>query len=148
MIEIGIFVGTVYGNALFLAEKVELFLKKQKHTVKLFKNPTFIEWEKYTDKIVLIITSTTGNGDFPNNIIDLINSIKKDTNNLDMLRYGIIGLGDKSYDVFCGAGKNLDIFLQKKRAQRIYKTLLIDAMQHPNPIKITLNWINCWNNLL
>ena len=65
MAEIGIFVGTVYGNALLVAEEAETVLKKQGHQVKLFEEGTLEAWQYYRHHFALVITSTTGQGDLP-----------------------------------------------------------------------------------
>ena len=40
MAQVGIFVGTVYGNALLVAEETENILKEQGHEVTLFEEGT------------------------------------------------------------------------------------------------------------
>jgi flavodoxin len=60
MAEIGIFVGTVYGNALLVAEEAETLLKKRGHQVKVFEEGTLEAWQYYRHHFVLVITSTTG----------------------------------------------------------------------------------------
>ncbi len=64
MAKIGIFVGTVYGNALLVAEEAEPALQQQGHDVKIFEDPTLAEWQNYANDVALVITSTTGQGDF------------------------------------------------------------------------------------
>ncbi len=64
MAKIGIFVGTVYGNALLVAEEAEPLLQQQGHEVTIFEDPTLADWQHYASDVALIITSTTGQGDF------------------------------------------------------------------------------------
>lgn len=76
MAQVGIFVGTVYGNALLVAEEAEPILQDAGHEVKILEDPTLNDWQHYADKVALIVTSTTGQGDFPDSIAPLFNDIK------------------------------------------------------------------------
>lgn len=59
MAKIGIFTGTVYGNALLVAEEAQPVLQAQGHEVEVFEDPTLAEWQAYSSDVVLIVTSTT-----------------------------------------------------------------------------------------
>jgi flavodoxin len=63
MAEIGIFVGTMYGNSLLVAEEAEAILTAQGHKATVFEDPELSDWLPYQDKYVLVVTSTTGQGD-------------------------------------------------------------------------------------
>lgn len=76
MAQVGIFVGTVYGNALLVAEEAENILKDQGHEVKLFDEGTLEDWQHYRQHYVLVITSTTGQGDFPDSIASLFVAVR------------------------------------------------------------------------
>lgn len=95
MAEVGIFVGTMYGNSLLVAEEAEAILSGLGHKATVYEDPQVNDWESYTGKYVLVVTSTTGQGDLPDSIVPLYEGIK------DMyqphLRYGIIALGDSTY---------------------------------------------------
>lgn len=65
MAEIGIFVGTMYGNSLLVAEEAEAILTAQGHKATVFEDPELSDWLPYQDKYVLVVTSTTGQGDLP-----------------------------------------------------------------------------------
>ncbi|WP_147199608.1 flavodoxin [Pantoea sp. MBD-2R] len=144
MAQVGIFVGTVYGNALLVAEEAEPLLVDQGHQVKIFEDPTLDDWLRYSENVALIITSTTGQGDFPDSIAPLFHAIKDKLGHQPTLRYGVIALGDNSYDDFCGAGKKFDDLLQEHAARRIGDVLLIDATEHPEPEEVSSPWIEEW----
>lgn len=146
MAEVGIFVGTMYGNSLLVAEEAETILSGLGHQAKVFEDPMVSDWESYTGKYVLVVTSTTGQGDLPDSILPLFNDLQ------DMyqphLRYGIIALGDSTYANFCGGGKRFDALLQEQGAQRIGDMLMIDASEDPEPESISNPWVEQWATLL
>lgn len=146
MAEVGIFVGTMYGNSLLVAEEAETILTGLGHQAKVFEDPMVADWESYTGKYVLVVTSTTGQGDLPDSIVPLFNDLQ------DMyqphLLYGIIALGDSSYANFCGGGKRFDALLQEQSAQRIGDMLMIDASEDPEPESVSNPWVEQWATLL
>ncbi|MDL4912923.1 MAG: flavodoxin [Enterobacterales bacterium endosymbiont of Blomia tropicalis] len=148
MAKIGIFVGTVYGNALLVAEEAGPILQEQGHEVNVFEDPTLAQWQDYSTDVALVITSTTGQGDFPDSIADLVNGVKDKLGHQPTLRYGVIALGDSSYDHFCGAGKTFDALLQEQGAQRVGEVLLVDAAEDPEPETVTSPWVEAWGKLL
>ena len=94
MAEIGIFVGTMYGNSLLVAEEAEAILTAQGHKATVFEDPELSDWLPYQDKYVLVVTSTTGQGDLPDSIVPLFQGIKDSLGFQPNLRYGVIALGD------------------------------------------------------
>ena len=146
MAEVGIFVGTMYGNSLLVAEEAETILSGLGHKATVFEDPMVSDWESYTGKYVLVVTSTTGQGDLPDSIVPLFNDLQ------DMyqphLRYGIIALGDSTYANFCGGGKRFDALLQEQGAQRIGEMLMIDASEDPEPESVSNPWVEQWAMLL
>ncbi|QNK33506.1 flavodoxin [Serratia sp. JUb9] len=148
MAQVGIFVGTVYGNALLVAEEAETILIEQGHEVKLFEEGTLEEWQAYHQHYALVVTSTTGQGDLPDSIAPLFVAIRDRVGYQPELRYGVIALGDSSYDNFCGAGRVFDALLQEQGATRVGEVLEIDAMEQPEPEVVSCPWVEKWAALL
>ncbi len=148
MATIGIYIGTVYGNALLVAEQAEPLLIAAGHQVQLFEEPELSQWLDDSIDIRLIITSTTGQGDVPESIAGLYFAMQEQTGYQPSVRYGVIALGDSSYEHYCAAGLAFDQMLQEHQAQRIGGVLLIDAGEHPEPEEVALPWIAHWATLL
>ncbi|MCE9963984.1 flavodoxin [Lelliottia amnigena] len=148
MAEVGIFVGTMYGNSLLVAEEAEAILAGMGHKATVYEDPDLADWEKYKNQYVLVVTSTTGQGDLPDSIVPLFQDIKLKLGYQPNVRYGIIALGDSSYSHFCGGGKQFDALLQEQSAQRVGDMLMIDASEHPEPESESNPWVENWGTLL
>lgn len=63
---------------------------------------------------VIFVASTNGEGEAPDNAIELHEFLQsKKAPKLPNLQYGVIGLGDSSYEFFCQTGKDFDEYLSK-----------------------------------
>ncbi|MBG6017868.1 flavodoxin [Proteus mirabilis] len=146
MAKIGIFVGTVYGNALAVAEEAQRILLEHKHQANIYEEGTLADWQKYST--VLVISSTTGQGDLPDTIAPLFYELRDNLGYQPNLHYGLIALGDSSYDNFCGAGMQFEALLQEHQAKRIGEILKIDSMDIAEPEVFAINWLENWATLL
>ena len=143
---IGIFVGTVYGNALAVAEEAQRILLEHKHQANIYEEGTLADWQKYST--VLVISSTTGQGDLPDTIAPLFYELRDNLGYQPNLHYGLIALGDSSYDNFCGAGMQFEALLQEHQAKRIGEILKIDSMDIAEPEVFAIDWLENWATLL
>ncbi|WP_118987378.1 flavodoxin [Photorhabdus sp. CRCIA-P01] len=148
MAKIGIFVGTVYGNALAVAEEAQQILEQQGHEIEVFEEGELEQWQSYLDHVILVITSTTGQGDLPDNIQPLYCALCDELGYQPELRYGVIALGDSSYENFCGGGCTFDELLQEQGAIRIGEVLMVDAVEEAEPEVFAQPWIRQWGELI
>lgn len=72
---------------------------------------------------LLIIASTYGEGDAPDNAAVFARQVMPQTPDLAHLRYAVLALGDRYYDAFCAFGRQLDDWLQQCRAQPLFPLL-------------------------
>lgn len=77
---------------------------------------------------LLIITSTYGEGEMPDNAQMLWDAIKDESApKLTDMKYSVLALGDTSYDQFCQAGIDWDNRLKELGANRIYDRMDCDV---------------------
>lgn len=75
---------------------------------------------------VLFVVSTTGEGDAPDSAARFITQCMRAPLDLSHLRYGLLALGDRDYDDFCGFGRQLLQWLQHSRATALFDAVEVD----------------------
>ncbi|ODS10108.1 assimilatory sulfite reductase (NADPH) flavoprotein subunit [Vibrio scophthalmi] len=105
------------GNAKGVAEALEQEAKAQGIAVQLFDASDYKGKNLAKETHVIIVASTNGEGEAPDNAIELHEFLQsKKAPKLPNLQYGVIGLGDSSYEFFCQTGKDFDQYLAKQGA--------------------------------
>ena len=85
---------------------------------------------KNDENVFIIITSTFGNGDSPENASQFWRYIKNRKLNNEYfknMKYILLGLGDSNYAHYCGFAKKIDKRLLELNASKIYDTCCIDS---------------------
>lgn len=125
---IHILYGTQTGNSEALANDAAASAKA--HGLKpIVKSMDEVELDAFGKmEYLLIITSTYGEGEMPDNAQMLWEAISSDeATSLQHLKYSVLALGDTSYDQFCQAGIEWDQRLAELGAERIYDRIDCDV---------------------
>ena len=78
-----------------------------------------VDWKAETR--LLVVTSTYGDGDMPDNAQSFWDWLKSDAGaGLAHLQYSVLALGDTNYSEFCAAGKKVDERLAQVGAKRVH----------------------------
>ena len=118
---------TQTGNAETVAKKLQLLAKNQGFNVNLVEmNYHNINTFRIL-RNVAIVTSTYGNGEVPEMGIDFWEELKSSKVEMPNLRYGLITLGDKSHEIFCGAGKAISKKLEELKCIKVIQNLECDG---------------------
>ena len=148
MSKILILVGTESGNAQMVADALKPVLEAMGHAVDVTdKAATSADLEAHD--VFLVVCATHGSGDIPTNILPLAETLERERPDLSGHRYGVIALGDRTYqDTFCGGGKKVDKVFALCGAKKIGERLEVDASSQPLPDEEALSWIEGWKTLV
>jgi len=143
--DLTILVGTMTGTAQLTAQALELTLDGEEVTVQTKLMDGLDANILDGLGLVLICTSTYGQGDVPDNARQLYESLQAQRPDLSSLRYGVIALGDRTYaETFCNGGRRFDRVLSELGAKRIGEVLLHDASAGTMPEEVAVEWIPGW----
>lgn len=112
--------GSQTGTAEELAYNIQKLYREKGCDSQIFELDDISMYKLEQINKLLIVTSTTGDGEVPDNGINFWQSLLAATNlNLSNLNYGVLALGDSSHYDFCNAGKIIDEKLQTLGANRV-----------------------------
>ena len=140
MADISIIVGSMLGNAEYVAEACEQTLVELGHQVELHFSPNLTDIEQ-KNRTWLICTSTHGAGDYPDNIQPFVDQLTASPLNFDHNQFFVIGLGDSNYDTFCYAAKNIKKLMISKGSKELIELLTLDISCDIDPEQASQDWI-------
>jgi MioC protein len=144
-LKITLLVGTMTGTAQLCAQEMELALDDGETEVKTQLMDGLDSSVFQGDGVFLVCTSTYGQGDVPDNARALYEDLKAKRPDLSAVRYGVFGLGDRTYaETFNFGGKRFDEILSELGAQRIGERHQHDASSGILPEETALEWCQDW----
>jgi sulfite reductase (NADPH) flavoprotein alpha-component len=117
--EVTILFGSQTGNAQRLSKGLSKKLEERGFQVTLSSMSDFKPANLKKIRNLLILASTHGEGDPPDNALPFHEFLKsKRAPQLDDLQFSVLSLGDSSYEFFCQTGKDFDLRLEELGGKR------------------------------
>ena len=138
MTQICIISGSTLGSAEYVAEHLESVLSGN-YQVQLMHGPQLDE--VIEQKLWLIVTSTHGAGELPENIQPLFEQIEQSSADFTDLRFAVIGLGNSDYDTFCYGAETAQRILLEKGAKLLCPMLKIDVLTVEDNEQFAEDWL-------
>lgn len=146
--KITILVGTMTGTAQLVAQELELAWDDGETQVETLLMDKLDSTVFGREGVFLVCTSTYGQGDVPDNARALYEDLKAKRPNLVHVRYGVFGLGDRTYaETFNFGGKRFDELLTDLGAARIGERVQHDASSGVLPEETAEEWGGEWLKL-
>ena len=127
-IPVTILVGSQTGNSEGVAKKLSKAMSKMNFLPEVIDMGAYDKAKLAEEQNILIITSTYGDGEPPDNAADLHSFVLSDAApRLENVNYSILALGDTEYPDFCKCGIEFDEAFKKLGANCIYPRVDCDV---------------------
>ncbi|MGF1752313.1 FMN-binding protein MioC [Vibrio makurazakiensis] len=136
---IQIITGSTLGGSEYVGDHLSDLLEEHGHQTTIHNQPNYEEIP--VSGTWLIVTSTHGAGEFPDNIQPFIGALKENSPSLNALKVAVIAIGDSSYDTFCSAGKEAFELLTILGGKPISECFTIDVLENPVPEDAAEEWL-------
>ncbi|SDT87353.1 sulfite reductase (NADPH) flavoprotein alpha-component [Verrucomicrobium sp. GAS474] len=136
--EVTILFGTTTGNAEDCAKKTAEKAASLGFLPRLENMAGFTPEKLKAAGLVLIVTSTWGDGEPPDDAIPFWDKMAFLTpGSLNGVGYGVLALGDSSYEQFCGFGRIFDEKMERLGATRLCDRIECDV-DYSEPLEVWL----------
>ena len=140
-----ILVGTMTGTAELVAQEIAQSIDKAGYSAAVVLMDNLDSSIFQRGSIFLVVSSTYGNGDVPDNAQAFYTDLQSKKPPLLGVIYGIISLGDTTYKAtFCNGGLKFDEILASLGARRAGLPLLHDASSGVIAEDAACEWIDFW----
>ncbi|EPI8561585.1 FMN-binding protein MioC [Vibrio fluvialis] len=137
---IHIITGSTLGGAEYVGDHLRDLLQAQGKETTIHNQPLLADIP--AQGTWLIITSTHGAGEYPDNIQPFIQALQTTPPDTRELKFAVVAIGDSSYDTFCAAGQHAFDLLEDIGATPLADCLMIDVQEHPVPEDAAEIWLN------
>jgi MioC protein len=144
--KIVILVGTMTGTAQLVAQELELTYGDDDLQI-LVRPMDALGADAFDDPqpLYLVCTSTYGQGDVPDNARPFFDALQSARPDLSAVRYGVLGLGDRTYqDTFNHGGMKFDALLADLGATRVGQRATLDAADGELAEDRAVEWMAAW----
>ncbi|MDP7372653.1 MAG: flavodoxin domain-containing protein, partial [Candidatus Poseidoniaceae archaeon] len=128
---LAILFGSQTGNAAGLAEKTAKLAADYGLVPQVYDMDGFDASTLANHKRTLIITSTWGEGEMPDNAESLWQTVSSQGPSLSGVHFSVCAIGDTAYDEFCKAGVDWDDKYQALGASKVHDIQLCDVDYEP-----------------
>jgi methionine synthase reductase len=121
-----------YGSETGYAESVAQYLHKEINkkvkpsTLEIDILNNLFTYDIQAEDFVIILLSTTGDGEFPDNAMDIYKHLRKFKGTLENINYCLIGFGDSNYKSYCHSSKVLERRLKRFKSTQFMETIFND----------------------
>lgn len=146
MTKIDVIVGTTLGGAEYVSDELICILNKQGYETEQHLEPDLAILD--TNNFWLIVSSTHGAGELPDNIQPLHQQLLDQKPDLTKVKFAVCAIGDSSYDTFCQGPELLIESFQQLGAVEFVNKIQIDVQQQELPEDIAISWLEAWKDRL
>ena len=140
--KVAILSGSVYGTAEEVARHAERLLREAGFDAWHNPRASLEEVRAFAPEAFLVVTSTTGMGELPDNLQPLYFAIRDQLPAWSGLPGGVIALGDASYgDTFCGGGELVRELYAELGIREVQAMLRLDSSESVTPETDAEPWL-------
>lgn len=141
--KVAILSGSVYGTAEEVARHAAKLLREAGFETWHDPRATLADVQAFAPEAVLAVTSTTGMGELPDNLMPLYSIIRDQLPGFFRgLPGAVIGLGDASYgDTFCAGGEQMRELFVELGVREVLPMLRLDASESVTPETDAEPWL-------
>lgn len=140
--KVAILSGSVYGTAEEVARHAERVLKAAGFDAWHNPRAELAELQAFAPEAFLVVTSTTGMGELPDNLQPLYYAIRDHLPAWHGLPGAVIALGDSSYgDTYCAGGEQVRELYAELGIREVLAMLRLDASETVTPESDAEPWL-------
>ncbi|PBP29451.1 flavodoxin [Pseudomonas syringae] len=144
--KVAIVCGTVYGSAEEVARHAAALLRAAGHETLVNPRLMLPELLAFEPQAILGVTSTTGMGELPDNLMPLYSALRDGLpSELRGLPGAVIALGDASYgDTFCAGGEQMRELFAEMGVTEVQDMLRLDGSESVTPETDAEPWLEAF----